>query len=100
MKNRQKPEMRKRSSWREEQISHSYIHDELRRLIIMQSVRMTWVLFWFSLFMFAIVLALLFYSITFNKGDVWTKFVLALINGIVGRYVWRIVVSFFPGSGD
>lgn len=96
MKNGQKPEIRRKSSRREEQISHSYSHDELRRLIIMQRVRMTWVLFWFSLFMFAIVLALLFYSITFNKEDVWTKCVLALINGIVGRYVWRIVVSFFP----
>jgi hypothetical protein len=80
------------------QIASFYSDDQIKSLIVLQKVRMTWIMFWFSMFVFIVILCALFYSILFNTGDVWTRISLALLNGIVGSSIRRIVFYLFPAS--
>ena len=75
-----------------------YTQDQLRTVIALQRVRMTWVMFWFSLIVFVVILCLLFYSIFLDNADVWTRVVLASLDGVVASNMRRIVVFLFPKS--
>ena len=83
---------------RKAQRVNSYTHDQLRTLILLQRIHMSWVMFWFSLLIFIVILSALFYSMLANKGDVWTRIVLALLNGIVGSNVRQMVFFLFTAS--
>jgi len=55
---------------------------------------MAWIMFWFLLAVFAVLLASLIYSAFWKRGEAWIAF--ALLDGIVGWSIKRIVSYLFP----
>jgi len=72
------------------------VTDDLRVLMIKQKLRMSCVMFWFLLLVFAVILSMLLYLTISGKGDIGTRIGLLLFDGIIGVNIRQIVSFLFP----
>ncbi len=77
----------------------SHTPGQLKALEVLQRIRMAWIIFWFLLVVFTIILAGLIYVAFWSKAESWIKIAFALLDGIVGTSITRIVWYLFPTMG-
>ena len=78
----------------------AYTPDQIKTFLLLQRNRMAWIMFWFLLFVFAVILAGLIYAALTGKAELWIKIAFPLLDGLVGASITRIVWYLFYREKD
>ncbi len=74
----------------------AYTPRQLETFKVLQRNRMAWIMFWFLLFVFALILGGFMYAVVSGKGGRLIWGALLLLDGIVGWSIKIIVSYLFP----